>query len=149
MIFFCWWFFYTLFVIYLEFFWGGYDFFVPGLFLCLQYRQKWFVGLLIVWIVLHESVSRLVFGSVLLTYLGIMLFFFIGSWFFEKRHFVFILSLSLLSAIWQWFVYRIFAGMQEIYLQLNFYTIGMQCFISLVGWFLLSAVYRKIVYGTD
>ncbi len=149
MICFCWWFFYTLFVIYLEFFLGNYDFFVPGLFLCLQYRQKWFVALLAVWIVLRESINRLAFGSVLLTYLGIMVFFFIGSWLFEKRHFLFIFFLSLVAAIWQWIVCRTFAGMQEIYLQPNFYAVGVQCLISLVGWFLVSAFYRKIVYGTD
>ncbi len=149
MIVFFWWFFYSIVASYAQFFFVSYDFFLPGLILCLQHRN-WhqIVFLLLVWTIIGEGCHRLVFGSVFLSYLGALAFFFIGSRLLESQNTLFVFFLALACAIWQWTALFLQARLQGIHFSYSLHIIATQFLITMGGWLLSSAFYRRIRHGT-
>ncbi len=147
---FCWWLFYSIAASYAQFFFVSYDFFIPGLILCLQNRNwKLTLPLLLVWIIISEGYSRLIFGSVCLSYLGVIVFFFVGSWLFEEKNSFFVFFLAMACAIWQWGVLWGMARLQGFHFPSSLHIIITQFLITLVGWLLSSSFYRRIAHGKN
>jgi hypothetical protein len=110
-----WWFLYTVAGVWLQRFFPGLDFFLPGLVLCLQLRRYhcafWF-GL--AWILIQEGSGTLTFGACLLWYMTVVIVFFGVRFFFSTGSFVFVLLLSLFVGLWHAGVVHIMAVLQEI-----------------------------------
>jgi len=110
-----WWIIYTVAAVWLQRFFPGLDFFLPGLILCLQLRKYhyafWF-GL--VWIFIQEGTGTMTFGACLLWYMVLVLIFFWFRFFFSTGSFVFILLLSVFVGFWHWAVVHIMSELQEV-----------------------------------
>lgn len=84
---------------------GGFDFFSPGLLVCLQMGQIWpLVWMTFLVTFVQEGMGTLVFGTSFVFYAGMYLAFFLLRWLLEPRNPFFVLLFALFLAAWSWLV---------------------------------------------
>ncbi len=133
--------------VWLQLFFPGTDFFVPGVILCLQ-RERFshVIALILPALLIQEGTGALVFGAGLLRYGGLIGMFLVGRGLFEARSPVFILLLAAAFSLAQMIILHTMAGLQSMDIQgqrLLLESLTMFATIIL-GWWLLDAVYRFI-----
>jgi hypothetical protein len=109
------WFGYTLAAVWLQAFFPGPDLFAPALLILLQERSISRLGwLLLVWILIQEGSGSLYFGTALLWYSGLILFFYSSRHLLDTKGFLFIFLISLFAGIWQFLCLYLLSGLQEL-----------------------------------
>ncbi len=94
---------------------GGLDLLGPGLALCLRLgwvRSAFWLG--IAWIVVQEGVGNIFFGTALLVFGGIPVFFFALKWLLTPRNGVFTVLFSVLAACWEMAALHILLSLQGL-----------------------------------
>ncbi len=108
---------YTIAAIWLQAFFPGLDFFAPALLICLQYRQLRILScLLLPWIMIQEGSGSLNFGFSLLSYSGLILFFYLTRVFLDTMSFLFILLFSVFTGAWVYFALQMLTSLQELHI---------------------------------
>lgn len=110
-----WWIGYFIVAIWAQDLSGGFDFFSPGLLICLQTGLWW----TLLWatclaVLVQEGMGALVFGASFVFYAGMYLAFFLLRWLLEPRNPFFILLFSLFLAGWNWLALAGAIQFQEI-----------------------------------
>jgi len=110
-----WWLLYTIFGIWLQRFIPGLDCFAPALagcfYLGLTTTTFW---LALIWILVQEGIGSLAFGSTLLFYTGITIFFFWSKIIFAKNSPLFFIGASVFTAGFYFLVMNIMTNLQEL-----------------------------------
>lgn len=133
--------------VWLQLFFPGTDFFVPGIILCMQ-RERFTQVLVLIFfaLLIQEGAGSLVFGAGVLRYGGLVGMYFVGRGLFEARSPIFILLLTAAFTLLQMIILQTMAGLQSMTIQ------GQRLFLesialfatTLLGWWLLDAFYRYI-----
>lgn len=109
------WLVYTLAAVWLQAFFPGPDLFAPALLLVLQERGYSRLGwLLPLWILIQEGSGSLHFGTSLLWYSGLILFFCSTRNLLDSRGFLFICLMSIFAGVWQFLCLYLLSGLQEL-----------------------------------
>ncbi len=120
--------------------WGQYffpstDFFSPGLVVMLQLgflKPALWAGL--AWMLIQEGTGGLAFGSMILFYLGLAVFFYIGRFFLEVNNIIFTMLLFLFLTFFQVMTVSIMASLQGLELSGLFTVEG---FLTQAGTYIL------------
>jgi hypothetical protein len=133
--------------VWLQLFFPGTDFLVPGIILCLQ-RERFshVLALILPALLIQEGSGALVFGAGALRYGGLVGMFLVGRCLFEARSPVFILLLAAAFALSHMIILHTMASLQSMNIQ------GQRLFLEsltmlvtiILGWWLLDTVYRFI-----
>lgn len=145
---FLWWFGFTLSAIWLQKFFPGVDFLVPGLLICLQEKKYGLAGWMgFVWMLLQEGAGGLSFGPGLLWYGGLVGFYLIFQIFFEPENIFFVIILSAFLGMWHFTVANIMALLQDVIpAQWTLLRESAAMFILFpVAWRLTHGLYRRWV----
>jgi hypothetical protein len=130
----------------------GVDFLAPGLVICLQERR----GTSVVWltlafILLQEGVGSLAFGSMLLWYLALLLFYGLGRWLFESRNILFVFFLGLVMAAFRVPLLRVMGSLQDLTPAPGPLIIqgAVQTFVFVLEWRVAYFLYKRLVRYED
>lgn len=133
--------------VWLQLFFPGTDFFVPGIILCLQ-RERFthVLMLLLLTLLVQEGSGALVFGAGGLRYGGLVGMYLVGRGLFEARSPAFILLLAAAFTLSHLVILQTMAGLQSMTIQAQrLFLESLALFVIIVpGWWLLDAVYRFI-----
>ncbi len=136
-----------LLAVWLQLFFPGTDFFVPGIILCLQ-RERFTHVLVLIFLALliQEGAGSLVFGAGVLRYGCLVGGYLVGRGLFEARSPVFILLLAAAFALSQMVILHTMASLQFMNIKgQGLFLESMALFATIVlGWWLLDTVYRFI-----
>lgn len=140
------WFFYTGLCIWVHTLFPGLDCFAPALIVCLhrkQYRTTFWLGL--AWLLVNEGVGSLAFGSSILWYSGLILFFFLIQLFLSSGHVYFVLALALFAGCWQFFLFSSMARLQEVIVPQERLLAGsvLTALFFPLGWMLIQRLARQ------
>lgn len=109
-----WWTIFTLLGIWLQSLLPGVDILIVGLLVSLQEeRFTQTLWLLLVWMLIQEGASGLAFGSGILWYALLFVFYGIGRWLFQVRNIFFIGLLGALLGIWHYCLVSMMAALQD------------------------------------
>jgi hypothetical protein len=145
------WLFWLLFVVlavWLQFIFPGMDFLAAGLVLCLQQERPGKVLLLaIICVLIQESTGPLAFGTSVLRYGALIVFFLLARRLFEANNPVLILILGGLFAVVHYLSLKTMTGLQSLVIldQRIFIDSVLLFFVFSTEWFVLSKIYQKIV----
>ncbi len=123
------------------------DFFAPGLVIMLQtgklHSAIWAGGC---WMLIQEGTSSLVFGSIILFYAGLVLFFYVGGRFFEVTNFFFTMFLFACLSFYKSGVIMIMSSLQELEVVLPFSLrqILLQAAVYLLAWSITFIFFKKL-----
>lgn len=110
-----WWAIYTVVCIWLQAFFPGVDFFLPGLLVCLQEGKLWWAGWLgLACLAIQEGTGSLAFGSSLIWYIGLVAAFYAGRSLLESKNYLFILGFALAAGFWHWVVIYLMSRLQNL-----------------------------------
>ena len=133
--------------VWLQLFFPGTDFFVPGIILSLQ-RERFShaLALILPALLIQEGAGSLVFGAGVLRYGGLVGMFLVGRGLFEARSPIFILLLAAAFALAQMIILHTMAGLQSMDIQGQRLILeSLTMFATIIfGWWLLDSVYRSI-----
>ena len=108
---------YTIFAVWLQRYIPGLDCFAPALVGCLYLgittATIWFA---VIWILIQEGIGSLAFGSTLLFYAGIAIFFFSSKTIFTKQSWFFLINISIFTAGYYFLVMYCMCSLQELYI---------------------------------
>lgn len=117
-----WWLIYTIFGIWLQRFIPGLDCFAPALAGCLYLGLTtttfW---LALFWILIQEGIGSLAFGSTLLFYGGITVFFFWSKIIFTKNSPLFFIGASIFTSGFYLLVMYVMSNLQELDIPINIF----------------------------
>lgn len=138
--------------IWMQHFAPGVDFLAPALIVCLQQRRTtaaaW-LGLL--FIVLQEGMGSLAFGTLILWYAGLLVFYLVGRWLFESRNLLFIFVIGVGLSLWRFVLVRMMADLQGLTPART--QLIMECMAQAVvfalEWGLLYTLYKRLVRHDD
>ncbi len=112
---FVWWLLFTLAAIWLQRALPGLDAFGPAVVVCLQERRlRQLAWLLPAWILLQEGMGSSAFGTMILWYAGLIVFFVLGRWLFESRNAMFVFFIGVFMGAWHFFLLRSMAVLQGL-----------------------------------
>jgi hypothetical protein len=110
-----WWGIYTMVCIWLQSFFPGVDFFLPGLLVCLQEGKLWWaVWLGLICLIIQEGTGSLAFGTSLMWYAGLFVAFYAGKSLLESKNLLFILGFALVAGFWHWVTIFLMASLQNM-----------------------------------
>ncbi|MCF8038017.1 MAG: hypothetical protein K9K79_01755 [Desulfohalobiaceae bacterium] len=137
------WLLYTVLCVWAHSFFPGLDCFAPALIVCLhlrRYRTAFWLGS--IWLVINEGTGSLAFGSSIVWYCGLILFFFLIQLFLSSRHIYFVLTLALFAGGWQLFLYSSMVRLQELQVAQETILSGslMTMLFFPVGWILVQGM---------
>ncbi len=144
------WIIYTVAAIWMQFFLPGPDFFVPALLLCLQQNNlRVLAWLLLPWILIQEGAGTLSFGTALLWYSGLIVFFNLVRHFFQTTALPFILLFFSFAGCWYYLSIKLMATLQDLHISKDMLLISSlkTALILPLVWILLLAVYKRIFYS--
>lgn len=108
-----WWIGFTIIGIWVQLALPGLDVFAPAVVVCLQERRLGQLAwLLPAWIVLQEGMGSAQFGTMILWYAGLVLFFVLGRWLFESRNVMFVFFTGVFLGLWHYFLLNSMAVLQ-------------------------------------
>lgn len=142
-----WWGGYTLLAIWAQEWFGGIDFFTPGLIVFLQ-TDRWKAGIwsAIVWGIMQEGTGSLSFGSILLFDAGLAAMFMAGKWLLETGNLIFVMVLSAVLVIWREMVVMWLASLQDLVVfWTTFPLMALQFFAYVLTWALIYPLFFKAV----
>lgn len=147
-----WWTIYIIVCIWLQTFFPGVDFFLPGLLVCLQQKKIWWaVWLGIACLLIQEGTGSLAFGSSLLWYVGLVVAFYAGKSLLESKNLVFILGFAAAAGIWHWFVIFLITRLQNLQIvpeMLFKDSLFMAAGVPLM-WGIVLVIYKPLVSKAD
>ncbi len=137
------WLLYTVLGVWAHSFFPGLDCFAPALIVCLhlrRYRTAFWLGS--AWLLINEGAGALAFGSSIVWYSGVILFFFFIQLFLSSRHIYFVLTLALFAGGWQFFVFSSMIRFQEFKVAQETILSGslMTMLFFPVGWLLVQGL---------
>ncbi|WP_462324423.1 hypothetical protein [Desulfoplanes sp.] len=142
-----WWAVYTVLAVWAQEFFGGMDFFSPGLIVFLQagrFKSCLWVGL--VWGILQEGAGSLSFGAVLLFDVGLVGMFFLGKWLLEPENPVFVMVLSAVLVLWQAVVTVGLATLQDLHVSWPSGSfLALQFLAYVLTWAFVYPLFTKVV----
>jgi len=98
---FLWWLAYTVAAVWIQRTLPGLDAFGPAVVVLLQERRMHqLLWLLPCWILIQEGMGTAIFGTMVLWYAGLMVFFVLGRWLFESRNVLFVFFIGLFMGGW-------------------------------------------------
>jgi len=114
---FLWWLLFTLAGIWVQRALPGLDVFAPAVVVCLQERRlRQLSWLLPLWILLQEAMGSALFGTMILWYAGLIVFFIFGRWLFESRNVLFVFFIGVFMGGWHAFLLNSMAVLQGLML---------------------------------
>ncbi|MCF8106289.1 MAG: hypothetical protein K9K64_12470 [Desulfohalobiaceae bacterium] len=121
----------------------GLDCFAPALIVCLhlrRYRTAFWLGS--AWLLINEGAGTLAFGTSIVWYCGLILFFFLIQLFLSARHIYFALTMALFAGGWQFFVFSSMVRLQEFEVARGTLLSGSLSTMLFfpVGWFLVQGL---------
>jgi hypothetical protein len=142
-----WWIGYTLLAIWAQEWFGGIDFFTPGLIVFLQTdRWKGCIWSAIIWGIMQEGTGALSFGSILLFDAGLAAMFMAGKWLLETGNLIFVMVLSAVLVIWREMVVMWLASLQDLVVfWTTFPLMTLQFFAYVLTWALIYPLFFKAV----
>jgi hypothetical protein len=142
-----WWIGYTLLAIWAQEWFGGIDFFTPGLIVFLQTdRWKGCIWSAIIWGIMQEGTGALSFGSILLFDAGLAAMFMAGKWLLETGNLIFVMVLSAVLVIWREMVVMWLASLQDLVVfWTTFPLMALQFFAYVLTWALIYPLFSKAV----
>lgn len=95
---------------------------------------------------IQEGTSSLVFGSIILFYAGLVLFFYVGGRFFEVTNFFFTMFLFACLSFYKSGVIMIMSSLQELEVVLPFSLrqILLQAAVYLLAWSITFIFFKKL-----
>ena len=137
---------FTVFAIWAQYIFPSMDFFSPGLVVMLQFglfKPALWAGL--VWMFIQEGTGGLAFGTMILFYLGFVIFFSIGGIFLEVGNILFTMLLFLFLTIFQALVVSVMASLQGLVLSGQYSIKGflIQAGMYFLVWFITYNLFRK------
>jgi hypothetical protein len=142
-----WWIGYTLLAVWAQEWFGGIDFFTPGLIVFLQVdRWKGCLWAAIVWGIMQEGTGSLSFGTILLFDAGLVAMFMAGKWFLETENLFFVMALSFFLVIWREMVLMWLASLQDLVVfWSSFPFMALQFLAYVLTWALIYPLFFKAV----
>ena len=141
----CFWGVFIILAVWLQLFFSGMDFFVPGIVVCLQRgRLGHAFGLTLLAVMIQEGTGSLAFGASILRYGGLIGLFVLGRSLLEPRSPVFIVLLALTFTLIHVITLKTMASLQSMHVPLQQLAWdGTFLFATfLLGWWLLDGLYR-------
>lgn len=124
------------------------DFLAAGIILCLQQERPGKVLLLtLICVLIQESMGPLAFGTSVLRYSALIVFFLLARKLFEANSPALILILGGLFAVVHYLSLKTMTGLQSLVIldQRIFIDSVLLFFVFSTEWFLLSKIYQRIV----
>lgn len=142
-----WWSIYTILAIWAQEWFGGIDFFSPGLIVFLQAgRWKGAIWSACIWGIMQEGAGTLSFGSVLLFDVGLVGLFFAGKWLLEPENPVFVMVLALILVLWREMVVWGLGTLQDLSVSLTpLPLLAAQFFAYVLTWACIYPLYCRVV----
>lgn len=140
------WILFTCAAVWAQYFFPATDFFSSGLVVMLQfglYKPVLFAGL--VWMLIQEGTGGLAFGTMILFYLSLLAFFYLGGFFLEVRNIFFTMFLLLFMALFKIWIVSAMASLQDFVLsgQYSFEDFLVQAGVYFLVWMIIFNLYRK------
>ncbi len=140
------WLLFTVLAVWAQYFFPNMDFFSPGLVVMLQFaliKPVLWAGL--VWMLIQEGTGGLAFGAMILFYLGLSVFFYIGGVFFEVSNVLFTMLLFLFLAGSRIWIVSFMASLQGLELSghYNVEDFLIQSGIYFLVWLLTYYFFKK------
>lgn len=142
------WFGYTICGVWIQTILPGVDCFAPALIVCLQrktYIQAIFWG--IIWVIIQEGTSGIAFGTSVLWYLGLTMFFLLIRNYLIPMSVFFLISFSLITGCWHWIVIYVSSSLQNLQIDLqHLFTVSLQmCILFPLLWIIIFLIHNWFI----
>jgi hypothetical protein len=145
---FLWWLAYTVAAVWIQRALPGLDAFGPAVVILLQERRlRQLLWLLPCWILLQEGMGSAPFGTMILWYAGLVVFFVLGRWLFESRNVLFVFFIGVFMGGWHFLLLSGMAVLQGLALdpQRLAWDSVQQAVAFPLGWAALYTLYVRQV----